>query len=47
MQQEDMTQQQIAGLGQDAFKNVTGAASGVAQGAMYIDYLNSLKNKPE
>jgi len=47
MQQEDMTQQQIAGLSQDAFKNVTGAASGVAKGAMDIDYLNYLKNRPQ
>lgn len=43
MRQEDMTQQQIAGLSQDAFKNVTGAFSGVAQGMMYDKYLNTLK----
>lgn len=42
MQQEDMTQQQIAGLSQDAMQNVTGAVKGVAQGAMYDQYIDSL-----
>jgi uncharacterized protein YdgA (DUF945 family) len=46
MQQEDMTQQQIAGLRQDAVKNVTGAISGYAKGKMYNEYLQSKATTP-
>lgn len=42
MGREDMTMQQIAGLRQDSLKNVSGAFSGVAQGAMYNEYLKNL-----
>ena len=42
MRQEDMTQQQIAGLSQDAYRNVTGALTGVAKGMTYDKYLTSL-----
>jgi hypothetical protein len=47
MQQEDMTQQQIAGLSQDAFTNVTGAVTGTTQGLMQNEYLKYLKKQQE
>jgi hypothetical protein len=46
MRREDMTEQSIAGLRQDAVKNVTGAVSGYAKGKMYNEYLQSKVTTP-
>jgi hypothetical protein len=44
MRMEDMTMQQIAGLGQDALKNVSGAIGAVPKGLSNLAYIQALSS---
>lgn len=47
MQQEDMTMQQIAGLGQDARQNIFGAIGAVPTGLSNLAYIQALTQKDQ